>query len=91
MIRHFVLKGKNMTTLTASQARTMFYKLMDTVSLSHAPVRITGRHSDVVLISVEDWSAIQETLHLSSIPGMKETIVKGMKTPVKKFSKELKW
>jgi prevent-host-death family protein len=80
-----------MTTLTASKARAQLYKLMDSVSKSHEPVQITGKRSNAMLVSEEDWSAIQETLYLTSIPGMKESIVKGMKTPVKKLSRELKW
>jgi len=67
------------------------YKIMDTVSRSHEPVLITGKRSNVVLISEEDWSAIQESLHLTSIPGMKDSIIKGMKMPVKKLAGEIKW
>lgn len=80
-----------MTTLTASKARSMLYKLMDSVAKNHEPVQITGKRSNAMLISEEDWSAIQETLFLTSIPGMKDSIVKGMKMPVKKLAKELKW
>jgi prevent-host-death family protein len=80
-----------MTTLTVSKARAQLYKLMDTVTKSHEPVQITGKRSNAMLVSEEDWSAIQETLYLTSIPGMKESIIDGMKTPVKKLSKELKW
>jgi prevent-host-death family protein len=80
-----------MTTLTASKARAQLYKLMDSVSKNHEPVQITGKRSNAMLVSEEDWSAIQETLYLTSIPGMKESIINGMKTPVNKLSKELKW
>jgi antitoxin YefM len=81
----------NMTTLTASQARIKLYKLLDIVAKSHEPVQITGRRNKGYLVSEEDWSALQETVYLTSIPGMRESIIKGMKTPVKKLSKELKW
>jgi antitoxin YefM len=80
-----------MTTLTASQARIKLYKLLDTVARNHEPVQITGRRHKAMLVSDDDWSAIQETLYLTSIPGMRESIIKGMKTPVKKLAKELKW
>jgi prevent-host-death family protein len=80
-----------MTTLTASQARIQLYKLLDETAASHTPVQITGKRSNAVLISEEDWTAIQETLYLLSIPGMRESIRKGMKTPVEKCTKELKW
>ena len=80
-----------MTTLTATLARTRLYSLIDEVALSHEPVQITGKRSNGVLVSEEDWRAIQETLFLVSIPGMKESIVKGMKTPASKCSREIEW
>ena len=39
----------------------------------------------------EDRRAIQETRHLLPIPGMRASIRKGLKTPVKKCAKNLKW
>ena len=80
-----------MTTLTASTARAKLYKLLDQTASSHEPVQITGKRSSAVLISEEDWRAIQETLHLLSIPGMRESIRAGLKTPVSKLSKKLSW
>lgn len=80
-----------MTVLAASKARTQLYRLIDNVAMSHVPVTITGKRANAVLISEEDWSAIQETLHLLSIPGMAESIKKGLKTPLKKCAKEVKW
>jgi len=44
-----------------------------------------------VLISEEDWNAIQETLFLLSVPGMRESIREGMDTPVEECDKELEW
>ncbi|HEY5599738.1 MAG TPA: type II toxin-antitoxin system Phd/YefM family antitoxin [Candidatus Manganitrophaceae bacterium] len=80
-----------MTTLTASVARAKLYKLLDEAAASHEPVQITGRRGNAVLISEEDWRAIQETLYLLSIPGMRESIRKGLKTSVKKSATKLKW
>ena len=80
-----------MTSLTATQARAQLYKLLDLTAKSHEPVQITGKRSSAVLISEEDWRAIQETLYLLSVPGMRESIRKGLKTPVKKCSSNLKW
>ncbi len=80
-----------MTTLTASQARSILYKLLDKAALSHEPIQITGKRHNAVLISEDDWRSIQETLHLLSIPGMRESIQKGLKTPIKKCSKKLTW
>ena len=80
-----------MTTLKASKARVLFYKLLDQTADSHQPIQITGKRHNAVLISAEDWSAIQETLHLVSIPGMRESIRKGLKTPLSECSPILKW
>ncbi len=80
-----------MTTLTASEARARLYKLLDEAALSHQPIQITGKRANAVLISEDDWRAIQETLYLLSIPGMRESIRKGLKTPVDKCSRELRW
>ena len=80
-----------MTTLTATEARKSLYGLLDDVSESHNAIQITGKRNAAVLVSQGDWQAIQETLFLTSIPGMRESIQEGMKTPVRKCGKELKW
>ncbi|OGX60904.1 MAG: antitoxin [Omnitrophica WOR_2 bacterium RIFOXYC2_FULL_45_15] len=80
-----------MTTLTATQARARLYGLMDSVAQSHEPVQITGKRHNAVLISDEDWRSIKETLYLLSIPGMRESIRDGLKTPISKCGKTPKW
>lgn len=80
-----------MTTLTASEARAKLYRLLDEVSESHKPALITGKRSNGILISEEDWNSIQETLFLLSIPNMRESIKAGMETPVEDCSEELDW
>ena len=80
-----------MTTLSVSEARKRLYNLVDEVKESHEPVQIVGKRSTAVLISEEDWKAIEETLYLASIPGMRESIKKGLKTPVGKCSEEPGW
>ena len=80
-----------MTTLTATDARKHLYALLDDVAESHAPLQIAGKRHSAVLVSEDDWRAIQATLYLSSVPGMKESIIKGLKTPVEKCDKELAW
>ena len=80
-----------MTTITATKARSRLYTLIDDTAKSHEPIQITGKRNNGVLISEDDWRSIQETLHLSSIPGMKESIIRGLKTPVRQCSRELRW
>ncbi|MDP1606134.1 MAG: type II toxin-antitoxin system Phd/YefM family antitoxin [Rhodocyclaceae bacterium] len=80
-----------MNTLTASAARANLYRLIDQAVESHEPIIISGKRSSAVLLSAEDWSAIQETLYLLTVPGMRESIKAGMAEPLAKSSKELKW
>jgi antitoxin YefM len=80
-----------MPPITVTEARKHLYRLLDEISESHEPLHILGKRSKAVLVSEEDWRAIQETLYLISIPGMRESIIKGLKTPVEKCSKELRW
>jgi antitoxin YefM len=77
-----------MTSLTATEARKRLYTLLDDVAESHKAVTIAGKRNSAVLVSEEDWRAIQETLNLTSMPGMNKSIIEGLKTPVKKCSKE---
>ena len=71
-----------MKSIPATTARDNLYRLIDEVAANSEPVQISGRRADAVLVSADDWRAIQETLHLLSVPGMRESIVEGMNTPV---------
>ena len=79
-----------MTTLTASEARAGLYRLIDQAAESHKPVVISGKRANAVLISEEDWSAIQETLYLLSIPGLRESVREAMAEPLSKSKKVVK-
>lgn len=78
-------------TMNASEARQKLYRLLDDTAAAHEPVRISGPRSNAVLIGEEDWNAIQETLYLLSIPGMRESIRRGLKTAVKECKKQPGW
>jgi len=80
-----------MSTLTVTEARAGLYRLIDQAAESHKPVMISGKRANAVLISEEDWSAIQETLYLMAIPGMRESIKDAMAEPLAKSKKVLKW
>jgi len=80
-----------MATLTASEARGNLFKLMDQAALSHVPIQITGRRHNAVLISEEDFRAIQETLHILAVPGMRESLLRAKKAPRKAYSKKRPW
>lgn len=81
----------DMTSIRATHARTKLYQLLDEAADSHEPIKITGKRANGVLISEEDWRSIQETLYLLSIPGMRESIRKGMKEPLGKSSVKPGW
>ncbi|NLZ10268.1 MAG: type II toxin-antitoxin system Phd/YefM family antitoxin [Alcaligenaceae bacterium] len=79
------------TTLTASEARANLYRLIDQTAESHQPIRIAGKRASAVLVSEADWDAIQETLYLTSVPGMRESIKEGMAEPLDTSVKALDW
>lgn len=80
-----------MTILSASEARARLYGLLDEAAEAHEPIQISGKRNNAVLVSESDWRAIQETLYLLSVPGMREAIRKGMKTPVRKCASKPGW
>jgi len=80
-----------MTSISVTEARANIYKLIDEVAASHQPVTITGKRSNAILISEDDWNAIQETLYLLNIPGMRESIIEGIDTPLDECEKDLDW
>ena len=80
-----------MPSINATEARTRLYKLLDEIAESHEPILITGKRANAVLISENDWRSIQETLHLLSIPGMRESIREGLSTPVEACEDKLDW
>jgi antitoxin YefM len=80
-----------MKTISITKARSNLYQLIDETSNIHEPIQITGKRSNAILISEDDWRAIQETLYLISIPGMRESIQQGLKTPIDDCSEALDW
>jgi antitoxin YefM len=80
-----------MTVLTATEARANLYRLIDQAADSHQPIVIAGKRSSAVLVSAEDWQAIQETMTLVAIPGMRKSIREGMAEPLSKSARKLGW
>ncbi len=77
--------------MTVSQARTNIYKIMDETAQTHQPIMITGKRNNVVMLSEDDWNAIEETLFLNSIPDMASSIKEAMDAPNSEFSEEVEW
>lgn len=82
---------RNNTVLTASEARANPYRLIDQTAESHQPISISGKRANAVLVAESDWNAMQETLYLFSVPGMRETIKEGMAQSPETLAKELDW
>ncbi|MBT4999334.1 MAG: type II toxin-antitoxin system Phd/YefM family antitoxin [Tateyamaria sp.] len=80
-----------MTTVNVTEARANLYKLIDDASVSHEPVVITGKRGNAVLLAESDWNAINETLYLLSVPGMRESVLEGMQENIEDTSTELEW
>jgi antitoxin YefM len=79
------------TSISVTEARKQLYKLLDDVAQSHEPIQIMGKRGSAVLVSEDDWRAVQETLYLVSLPGMRESILEGMATPVDELEGTLDW
>ncbi|MFP4220114.1 MAG: type II toxin-antitoxin system Phd/YefM family antitoxin [Phormidium sp.] len=80
-----------MNKYTAENAKANLENLIDTTSDSHQPILIAGKQNNAILISESDWRGIQETLHLSSIPGMKDSIIEGLQTSIEDCDDDLDW
>lgn len=80
-----------MKTINVTKARSNLYKLIDDAFESSEPIQITGKRNNAILLSEENWRSIQETLYLISIPEMRDSIVKGLNTPITECVEELDW
>lgn len=80
-----------MTTISASEARANLYRLIDEAASSHQPLLISGKRNNAILISEDDWKAMQETVFLLSIPGMRESIREGMEESIDACDQDLDW
>jgi prevent-host-death family protein len=90
-IQNPIYSRSDMPTLTATEARSKLYRLIDEAASSHEPIIIKGKRGSAVLISEDDWRSVQETLYLLNIPGMRESIRDGLATPIEECSEKLDW
>jgi len=80
-----------MKSLAISKARQSLYRLVDETAETHEPVILTGKRHNAVLLSEEDWRAVQETLYLVSIPGMRKSIREGLADPLEGCDEDVDW
>jgi antitoxin YefM len=85
------MEVKTMKTIPVTQARSNLYKILDEAINSSEPIEISGKRGNGVLVSKEDWSAIQETLYLLSVPGMRDALIEGKNTPVDDCVEDIGW
>ena len=65
-----------MTAVNATNARKNLYQLISDVNANSTPITITNnKGKNAVLLSEDDWNALQETIYLNSVPGLVESIV----------------
>jgi antitoxin YefM len=80
-----------MKTITASSAKAHLYRLIEEVAESSEAIQITSKGANAVLVSEQEWRAIQETMYLLSIPGMRESIREGLETLAEECVEEPGW
>jgi antitoxin YefM len=80
-----------MNNVNVTNARKDLYNLVQKVNFTHLPIAITGKEGNAILVGENDWNNIQETLYLTSIRGLRESIIEGMNTPADQLSEELDW
>jgi len=80
-----------MKTITTTEARKNIYKLIEQANEIHEPIQITGKKGNAVLLSEKDWRSVEETLYLVSMPGMRESIIEGLQTPLSDTIDKLDW
>ena len=80
-----------MKSLNVTDARSQLYRLLDEVEKEHRPLHIKGKRSNAVLVSESDWNAIQETLQVLSIPGMRESLLESRNESIASCKEELDW
>ncbi len=80
-----------MNIINVTEARAKLYSLIDETASTHEPIVITGKRSNAILVSEDDWNALSETLYLLSIPKMRESIKEGFTEPLSDCSTRLDW
>ena len=70
-----------MTNTNATNFRKDIYEILKQTIKFNEPVNISKKDGNAVLISEADYNGLMETVYLTSIPEMKEKLIKGKNTP----------
>lgn len=81
----------SMNAIPATAARANLYRLIDQVNAESEPLTITGQRGNAVLVGEDDWRAIQETIHLESVPGLAASIREARAEGIEPGSEALDW
>lgn len=66
-----------MSTINITNARQNLFQLVSDVNIGFNPITIVNnKGKNAVLISEDEWKNIEETLYLSSIPGLVDDVNK---------------
>ncbi|MDB4841047.1 type II toxin-antitoxin system Phd/YefM family antitoxin [Planktomarina sp.] len=80
-----------MKTLCVKDASDNLPDLIENTIAKCEPVLISGENKNAVLMAESDWQAMNETLHLLSVRGMREAIKRGLSENLESTSRKLNW
>ena len=82
-----------MAAINITNARKELYNLVENVNLYNEPALIVSKKGNAVLVSEDDWNALQETVYLNSISGMAQSLIEGRDTPIEQCvaEDEVEW
>ena len=80
-----------MITVSVKEASDKLPDLVENTIEKREPVLISGKNNNAVLMAESDWQAMNETLHLLSVPGMRDSIKKGLSENLESTSRKLNW
>ena len=80
-----------MITVSVKEASDKLPDLVENTIEKREPVLISGENNNALLMAESDWQAMNETLHLLSVPGMRDAIKKGLSENLKSTSRKLNW
>jgi antitoxin YefM len=79
-----------MTNINITTVRAELFKIASACIKYNDVINISTKEGNVIMMSEDDYRSMIESLHLAGIPGMYESIVEGVNTPLTK-TKKLKW
>jgi len=68
-----------MVNINATKAKKEFFEIIKDTINKHEIYHIHHKQGDAVLLSEDEYSSLQKTLELLSIPGFRESIAKSVK------------